>query len=186
MDIWGILGGVIVSLASFVRDIRDSRIPLIMRCQCFDVVWYEDNCAIVVFHLSFVNDSSQKRTVGNVEVSTPLGVAHKQYPFVTDAQEKVAICRLPTDEGYPVPTSELLQVPLDIPPRQSAPRKTFAVYLQFPAPLDSILDSFPYEFAFFAWKPRRSKRDDKPIARDSLGISPNELRTLGAYAVERH
>ena len=87
MGIWGILEsigivGALTALIKLARDIRDSHVPLVMKARQFHVVWYEDNCAIVVFELSFVNDSSQKRTVDNVQVSLPPVIIHRQYPFV--------------------------------------------------------------------------------------------------------
>jgi len=137
MGIWGILEsigivGALTALIKLARDIRDARIPLVMKARHFHVVWYEDNCAIVVFELSFVNDSSQKRTVDNVKVSPPPVVIHRQCPFVPDEPETASIYRLPIPQAYPVPISKVLQVPLDIPPRHSFPCKMFAVYLQLP------------------------------------------------------
>jgi hypothetical protein len=189
MGIWGILEsigivGALTALIKLAKDIRDARIPLVMKARHFHVVWYEDNCAIVVFEMGFVNDSSQKRTVDNVRVSPPPVVTHRQYPFVPDEQETVSMCRLPIG-GYPVPISEVLQPPLDIPPRQSLPRKMFAVYLQFPEQ-SGLPEVFPYRFDFFAWKPRRKLADDKPIATDSIWISSEQLRTVGSYPLQRH
>jgi len=134
MDIWRILEGIgiiaaLTALIKLVKDIRDSRIPLVMKARHFHVAWYEDNCAVAVFELSFVNGSSQKRTVDNVTVSPPPATTHRQCPFVPDEPGTASIHRLPIPQAYPVPISKVLQVPLDIPRRHSLPYKMFAVYL---------------------------------------------------------
>ena len=190
MGIRGILEGIgivaaITALIKLVKDIRDSRIPLAMKARQFHVVWYEENCAIVVFELSFVNDSSQKRTVDNAKVSPPPVIAHRQCPFVPDEPETALIYRLPIPQAYPVPISKVLQLPLDIPRRHSLPCKMFAVYLQLPE--QSLLpDVVPCRFEFFAWKPRRKPSDDKPIATDSIMISAGQLRAVGSYPLQWH
>jgi len=100
-----------------------------MKARHFHVAWHEDNCAVVVFELSSVNGSSQKRIVDNVTVSPPPAITHRQCPIVPDEPETASIYRLPIPQAYPVPISKVLQVPPDITRRHSLPYKMFAVYL---------------------------------------------------------
>jgi hypothetical protein len=187
MGIWeilqsiGILGALVFSALNFVRGIRHSRIPLIMYLRHFSVAWYEGNSSIVVFQLDFVNNSSQRRIVNNVQVSTPFGVTYTQCPFYIDENLELGIYQLPTGEALRIPISELLSSLLDIPPRQ--PRyKMLALCLQFPEPSGSPLDSLPYRFDFSAWK----AGGDKPLAIDSVRIFPEALRTVGLHTMPIH
>jgi hypothetical protein len=181
----GILGALVFSVLSFVGGIRRSRVPLVMRVRQFSVLWYKDNSAIVIFHLSFVNDSSRARIVDNVQVLTPPVVTHRQHPFQADESQKVAICRLPTGGDWKVPIPEVLRPPLDIPPHQSQ-NKMFALYLQFPQPSETF-ESLPYAFSFLALGIGGKLKDvGKPIATDSIWISLKQLRTVGYYPTQWH
>jgi len=177
----GIAVALTLSLVNLVRGIRHSRIPLIMYLRHFSVAWHEGNSSIVVFHLDFVNNSSQRRTVNNVQVSTPLGVTYTQCPFDIDENLELGIYRLPTGEALKIPISELLPSLLDIPPHR--PRyKMFALCLQFLEPSGSPLDNLPYQFDFSAWQAGW----DKPLAIDSVRIFPEALRTVGHHTMPAH
>jgi hypothetical protein len=176
----GIVGAIIFSLLVFVKDIRHSRIPLKMQLRHFSVVWHEDTWSIVVFHLDFVNDSSQTRIVNNVQVLTPLGVTYRQCPLEIDESLEVAICQLPTGEAVKIPISEVLPPLLEIPPHQ--PRyKMFALHLQVPEPSE-LAEILPRQFVFSAWK----AGSDKPLATDSVMILLEKLRTVGHHTMPSH
>jgi hypothetical protein len=179
MDIWwGIPGWIalIVLIVEKVRDIRGAKRPLVMKVRSAHVLWHEGNGSIVAFRLDFANHSSRVHAVHDLQIVPPDPITHKTFlPSEIDESRRVAIYRLPTGEDWKVPTSESLQIPLDIPPHQSR-HTMFAVCLQFPEPSTTLTDFFPWQFHFFAFG-----FDNDQIATDSIQLFLEQLRTVGIY-----
>ncbi|MDO8568912.1 MAG: hypothetical protein Q7R57_09420 [Dehalococcoidales bacterium] len=178
MDI-GELGGIsgIVALLFLLgdkgRELWQSRRHLKIRVRSTDVVWYEDNCSIVIFHVDIENRASAFRTLSDLVVRPPRSIERKQHPFQIDPSQRFSTCLLPNGQSLATSFRELLQPPLDIRPHQSL-NKVFAVRLEIPQ--QSSLDGLPLDFGFYALD------GNKQIAKDHIGMSLSQLRTLGSYA----
>jgi hypothetical protein len=128
MDIAGIVA-LIVALASIGWQIWDYFPRLRMSAVDLYIPHVYRNMSLLFVRLAFVNPSSRVRSVGDIDIrininSTSIPVNFAEVEATYSSQDlHVLFHKLTKDNSsyqFPIPTSELLQITLDIPPHQSA------------------------------------------------------------------
>jgi hypothetical protein len=182
MDIFPYIPGVIallLSLTLLIVDIRRYYLRLRMKVQAVMVAWHGDNSSLVLFRLTFVNPASRGKTVNVVAINKPFGIVARGFPYIYEKGLQSVICPLPNGEkGLLLPTDEVLQHALDIPPHQSR-SKWLGMHILWEESSHSELESFPIEFLFCA-----VDVDNKPMAKDSVRLTLHQLENPDIYILK--
>jgi hypothetical protein len=124
VDIAGV-AGLAIALGSVAWQAKDYSSRLRMSVLDLVIPHVYKNISLVLVRLAFVNPSSQVRSVCHVDISIKsiVNPVLRAEVLATYSEDFRVLFYKPsieeTNYQFPVPTSESLQIPLDIPPHQS-------------------------------------------------------------------
>jgi hypothetical protein len=113
--------GFALSLCIVMFEILHRHRKLVIYAPALDIYSVRDNGSIVVFHLCFLNPSTEYKTASHIGLNMPRELTVLEFEKRHEAGQSETICKLPnTDfEDLLLSSDELIQTPLDIPPLQS-------------------------------------------------------------------
>lgn len=118
LNILGFLGFVLAAILSWIQ-IRSLFHPLQLYITYYDCQPTDNESALILLRVSFVNPSSQSRTICHLDIKDRTDGQHLIEVKREDKLNLHTVTYSLSNVSRQFPSEEILQLPLDIPPNQS-------------------------------------------------------------------